>query len=59
MLIRHDLFLDKYIEHKDPTIRGEVYKRGYHIEEAIKSEKDNEAYDGIVEYLIKLITTVI
>lgn len=53
MLIRHDLFLDKYIEHKDPTIRGEVYKRGYDIEKAIKSEKDNEAYDGIVEYLIK------
>lgn len=54
MLIRHDLFLDKYIEHKDPTIRSEVYKRGgYDIEEAIKSEKDNVAYDGIVERLIK------
>lgn len=53
MLIRHDLFLDKYIEHKDPTICNEVYARGYGIEKAIKSEKDNEAYDGIVEYLIK------
>lgn len=52
-LIRNNLFLDKYIKHKDPTVRCEVYERGYGIQKAIKSEKDKVAYEGIVDYLIK------
>ena len=52
-LIRNNLFLDKYIKHKDPTVRCEVYERGYGIKKAIKSEKDKVAYEGIVDYLIK------
>lgn len=53
LLIKNDLFLDKYIKHKDPTIRSEVYERSYGIEKAINSEKDRVAYEGIVNYLVK------